>query len=406
VLLVPEGKVAAHQADSRLIDRLGDYVVRRRTSVFVGSVVIFGVLATFASKNEFNDVWLKYFDETFAVRNATEFMISELTGHHRIQFAISSGEANGIMDSDYMNDVDRFVDWLRSQPNVKFVSSYTDTIKRLNRDMNGDDESYYRIPDNPELISQYSLMYQLSLPFGLGLENQIDINNSATRVDVLLGAVSSNEIIDFERRAAAWTTEHLPEPMHTRGVGFDLLLGELSHQNGIGMLTGTILALLSVSVLLIWALKSLKYGMLSMLPNLLPALVSFGIWGLIDGQIGISVSIVACMTLGIVIDNTVHFISKYTHARFTTGLSTIEATRYAFRTVGLALTATALVISVNFGIMATSHYYPNASMGLLTSITVVVALLVTFFFFVPLLLFIDKERQRSAEPAESLALKI
>jgi len=205
----------------------------------------------------------------------------------------------------------------------------------------------------------------------------------------LLGGVSSNEILAFEQRADQWIADNLPSYMQVRGVGFDLLLGELSYQNGQGMLVGTALALVVVSLLLVVALRSVKYGLLSMLPNLFPAIISFGIWALIDGQIGISVSIVACMTLGIVIDNTVHFLSKYTRAKEEGQLSSIEATRYAFKTVGIALVATTLVISANFGMMSFSHYYPNASMGMLTAITVAVALAVNFLFFVPMLLFVD-----------------
>ncbi|MBV1919166.1 MAG: MMPL family transporter, partial [Pseudomonadales bacterium] len=317
-------------------------------------------------------------------------------------FAFPSGGDRGIMDPDYMKGLDAFSNWAREQNNVMFVSTFSDTIKRLNRDMNGGEVAYYKVPEQRELISQYVLMFQMSLPFGLGLENQMNIDRSAVRVDVLLGTISSNEIIGFERSARAWIANNLPERMETQGVGFDLLLGELSYHNIKGMLVGTGLALVVVSLLLIIALRSFKYGLLSIFPNIFPAIISFGIWGLWNGQIGIAVSIVACMTLGIVIDNTVHFLSKYIRARRENNLTSIEATRYAFKTVGLALIATTLVLAANFGMMATSHYYPNSSMGMLTAITVTIALAVNFFFFVPLLLFIDgrkdRKRQKSSSP--------
>lgn len=398
VLVLPQQRFGKEKTESKWMAGFANLIIFRRKAIFVISSVIFGALAICSLENEFNDVWLEYFDDTYEVRTSTEFMIDELTGHHRIQFALPSGSQAGIMEPEYMESVDKFVDWAREQKGVVFVSSFTDTIKRLNRDMNGGNSDYYRIPEQRELISQYALMFQMSLPFGLGLENQIDIDQSSTRVDVLLGHVSSNEILVFEQQAREWISTHLPARMKTRGVGFDLLLGELSYQNGQGMLVGTALALIVVSLLLIVALRSFKYGLLSMLPNLFPALISFGIWGLIDGQIGIAVSIVACMTLGIVIDNTVHFLSKYTRAKDELMLSTVEATRYAFSTVGVALIATTLVIAANFSIMATSHYYPNASMGLLTAITVVVALAVNFFFFVPVLLFIDDRKESEPKP--------
>ena len=389
LIVMPQQQFPGGDRDHRIMDAFADFVVDHRKPVFIVSSLVFLGLAALSTKNEFNDVWMEYFDESYEVRRATEFMVNELTGNHRLQFAFPSGSKAGIMEPEYMQGLDRFSQWARQQPEVEYVSTFSDTIKRLNRDMNGGDPAFYVIPESRDLISQYTLMFQMSLPFGLGLENQIDMDQSTTRVNVLLGGVTSNEILDFEQRADQWIQDNLPGFMQVRGVGFDLLLGELSYQNGQGMLVGTALALVVVSVLLIIALKSVKYGLLSMLPNLFPAIISFGIWALIDGYIGISVSIVACMTLGIVIDNTVHFLTKYIRARTEANLPTIEATRYAFKTVGTALVATTLVISANFGMMSFSHYYPNASMGLLTAITVAVAVAVNFLFFVPVLLFID-----------------
>ncbi|AUM12193.1 efflux RND transporter permease subunit [Ketobacter alkanivorans] len=401
LVVLPQQTFRGGDHDHRIMDGFADFVVDHRKPVFIVSSTVFLILALLSAKNEFNDVWMEYFDETYEVRRATEFMVNELTGNHRLQFAFPSGESSGIMEPAYMQGLDRFAHWARQQPEVEYVSSFSDTIKRLNRDMNGGDPSFYQIPAQRDLISQYTLMFQMSLPFGLGLENQIDMDQSSVRVNVLLGGVSSNEILAFERRADQWIADNLPSYMQVRGVGFDLLLGELSYQNGQGMLVGTALALVVVSLLLVVALRSVKYGLLSMLPNLFPAIISFGIWALIDGQIGISVSIVACMTLGIVIDNTVHFLSKYTRAKEEGQLSSIEATRYAFKTVGIALVATTLVISANFGMMSFSHYYPNASMGMLTAITVAVALAVNFLFFVPMLLFVDHRDNQGASTTGS-----
>ncbi len=389
VMVLPQQKFRGGDHDHRIMDAFADFVVDNRIPVLVVSCVVFGGIALLSVKNEFNDIWEEYYDETFEVRRATDFMVQEITGNQRIQFAFPASGPAGIMDPEYMEGLDRFAHWARQHEHVRFVSTYSDTIKRLNRDMNGGDPAFYVIPHQRELISQYSLMFQMSLPFGLGLENQINMDQSAVRVNVVLGGVTSNDIMDFEQESSRWIRQNLPAYMHTSGIGFNLLLGELSLENAQGMLQGTALAIVVVSLLLIIALRSFRYGLLSMLPNLFPAIISFGIWALIDGQIGISTSIVACMTLGIVIDNTVHFLSKYLRVKRENNLDTVEATRYAFKTVGIALVATTLVISANFGMMAFSHYYPNASMGSLTAITVAVALSVNFLFFVPLLLLID-----------------
>lgn len=397
LMILPTGKYR-RQSSSRVMESLANVIIRHRVSVFLITSLLCAALASQAFRNQLNDVWFEYFDESFEVRGATEFMVEELTGHHRIMFAFPSGAAAGIMEPAYMKGLDEFASWARQQPEVRYVSSFSDTIRRLNRDMNGGLPEFYRIPDERDLISQYALMYQISLPFGLGLENQINIDRSATRVNVLLGLLSAGEIQAFAERANEWIRLHLPEAMHTQAVGFDLLLGELSYENGQSMLVGTAIALILVSVLLLIAMRSARYGFLSLLPNLFPAMIAFGIWSFIDGYIGISVSIVACMTLGIIIDDTVHFLSKYKRAKEELGLAPEEAVRYTFRTVGVALVATTLVIAANFGVMAMSHYYPNSSMGLLTSITVIVALLVNFLVFVPVLLFSERHSARPVLP--------
>lgn len=398
ILVLPQQRYKKGVKESALMNGLADFVIRRRKPVFTVVTILFCVLSVFSLKNAFNDVWFEYYDETWEVRRATQFMVEEITGFHRVQFAFPAIETGGIMEPEYMQGLAAFSQWARHHPNVLFVSSFSDTIKRLNRDMNGGHPEFYDIPESRDLIAQYALMFEMSLPMGLGLENQMTFDKSAIRLNVLLGKVSSNDILAFELEARQWIADNLPVYMHTKGAGFDLLLGELSNNSMRGMLLGTALAMVVVSLMLVVALKSVKYGFLSMLPNLLPALLAFGIWGIINGEIGLSVSVVACMTLGIVVDNTVHFLSKYIRAKEEQGLSTTEAARYAFKTVGVALTATTLVLAANFGVMATSHFYPNASMGMLTAITVTVALAVNFFFFVPVLLFVDREDGGTKKP--------
>jgi predicted RND superfamily exporter protein len=152
-----------------------------------------------------------------------------------------------------------------------------------------------------------------------------------------------------------------------------------------------------ISLILILALRSLKYGLLSLIPNLFPAGVAFGLWGLFVGEIGLALSVVTAMTLGIVVDDTVHFISKYMRARKEQGLDSQQAVRYAFRNVGVALWVTSAVLIAGFMILAQSAFALNAGMGLMTSIIIGIALVLDFLLLPPLLMAIDDRKQsRSA----------
>ena len=156
------------------------------------------------------------------------------------------------------------------------------------------------------------------------------------------------------------------------------------------MLIGISFALILISALLGVALRSVRYGLISLLPNLAPAAMGFGIWYFIDGQVGLALSVVAGMTLGIVVDDTVHFLSKYRHARIDKGKNAEEAVHYAFASVGRALWITTLVLVAGFLVLAQSSFKINADMGLLTAITILIALVVDFLFLPPLLMKLDQ----------------
>jgi len=143
-------------------------------------------------------------------------------------------------------------------------------------------------------------------------------------------------------------------------------------------------------MLLIFALRSLKIGLISLIPNIIPAVLAYGIWSMVNGRIDTAVSVVICLSLGIVVDDTVHFLSKYLRARRERGLTTDAAIQYAFRTVGNALVVTSMVLIGGFAVMQFSHFNPSNDMGLLLAITILVALIVDFLFLPPLLMFLDK----------------
>lgn len=123
-----------------------------------------------------------------------------------------------------------------------------------------------------------------------------------------------------------------------------------------------------------------------MIPNLLPVGMAFGFWGLINGQVGLGLSVVTSMTLGIVVDDTIHFLSKYRHATERKGLSSTAAVRYAFSTIGVAMSTTSIVLVVGFLVLGMSHFSINSEMGLMTAITISVAMLLELLLLPPLLM--------------------
>ena len=211
-------------------------------------------------------------------------------------------------------------------------------------------------------------------------------------MSVTLETLSTVEMLNFENEVKAWMDENTPA-ISTLGTGPTAMFSHIGMRNIISMLSGTSIALVLISLILVFALRSLKFGLISLIPNLAPALMSFGIWALLVGQVGLAVSIVVAMTLGIVVDDTIHFLSKYIRARREQNMSAEEAVRYAFNTVGVALVVTTLVLVGGFLVISQSNFLVNSEMGLLTAITIAIALIVDFLFLPPLLLLLDGDKR-------------
>ncbi len=384
--------------DSHLMHRLGDFVVKQRHKLIWGMTLVAIVLVASIPRNEMNDVFVHYFDETMQFRTDADFMTENLTGLYIIGYSLDSGEPGGISNPEYLREVSAFADWYRAQPETIHVSSITDIMKRLNKNMHGDEQNWYKLPGERNLAAQYLLLYEMSLPYGLDLNNQINVEKSATRFTATLQTLSTNDLLALDKRANEWLEKNTPHISSKEGSGVSIMFADIGKRNIVGMLVGTALALVGISFILIFALRSVKIGLLSLIPNLIPAAMGFGLWGLLVGEVGLSLSIVAGMTLGIVVDDTVHFLSKYLRARREKGLDAEEAVRYAFRNVGMALLTTSVVLVVGFMVLSLSSFELNAGMGLLTAIVITFALLADFLLLPPILMLFDKTHSRPSEP--------
>ena len=234
--------------------------------------------------------------------------------------------------------------------------------------MHGDDESWYKLPEERDLAAQYLLLYEMSLPYGLDLNSQINIDKSASRMTVTLDNVSSNDMRNIAMDSSQWLRDNAPGYMEAEGSGAAVMFSHLADRNIKSMLMGTALAFVLISLSLIFALRNLKLGLISLIPNMVPAIMAFGVWGIFVGQVGLAVSVIAATSLGLIVDATVHFLSKYNRARTERNESPADAVRYGFRTVGTALWITTAVLVAGFAILSLSTFAVNADMGLLLSL--------------------------------------
>ena len=399
VMLLPVKRPQQSTRSSSAMDSFANFVVsyRKPLLVVIGTIII--TLTAFIPRNELNDVFVEYFAKSLPIRQANDFASANLSGLYMVHYALDSGESGGISEPDFLNELSAFSDWLRMQPEVVHVYTLSDIMKRLNMNMHGDDPAWQRLPDKRELAAQYLLLYEMSLPYGLDLNDQIDVDKAATRVVVTSQTLSVKDFLALEARVQQWLSHYAPHIHVEEGTGATMMFSHIGHRNIRSMLLGTSLALLLISAILIVALRSVKIGLISLIPNLAPAGMAFGIWGLTIGQVGLALSVVVGMTLGIVVDDTVHFLSKYMRARREKQMDAEQAVRYAFSTVGTALWVTTVVLIAGFSILAMSTFRLNSDMGLVTAITIALALVVDFLFLPPLLISLSGKLEKAPASA-------
>jgi predicted RND superfamily exporter protein len=379
------------QQQGGFFSSFAEFVIGHQRTILWAMVMLILVTSCGITKIYLNDEFIKYFDRSFSFRVASDFSAEHLAGLEIIDWNLESGEEGGINDPKYLRLADDFANWFRSQPEVRHVYTITDILKRLNKNMHGDDPAWYRLPAERDLAAQYLLLYEMNLPFGLDLNDRINVDKSATRMTVSTPNIGTAGVLALEERGRQWLQQNAPQMM-TYGSGLSIIFSYISKRNIRSMLKGSIVALVLISFIMILALRDIKLGLLSLAPNLTPAFMAFGVWGYFVGQVGLAVSVMIAMTLGIVVDDTVHFLSKYQRGRKEHDMPPEDAVRYAFNTVGTAIWVTTLALVGGFGVLSFSGFQINAHMGAMTTITIIFAIILDFFFLPTLLLQLEKNK--------------
>lgn len=380
------------------------WIIKNQNVIFIGTIVVSLGFISMVPLNSLNDDTIGYFHKNTEIRQASDYAQDNISGVQRIGYSFDTGTSGGINEPAFLQKMEAFTEWVRVQPEVDHIYTYSDIIKRLNQNMHGDDPSYYRLPQSRELASQYLLLYEMSLPFGLDLTNQVSADKSSLRVTVTLKNARANKLLGFEDRVQVWLQENAPE-LASPGASIAIMFANIGQDNIKGMLKGTAIALIIISLTLIIAFRSVKYGLLSLIPNAFPAGIAFGIWGIFVGNINLGAAVVFSITLGIVVDDSVHYLSKYIRSRKENKSSPEEAVHYAFEHVGMALVITTIILTVGFFTLYFSNFDVNSTMGLLVSGTIVIALVFDMLFLPTLLLKEEKWERRHLAKNEVNATK-
>lgn len=356
----------------RLVGALSAFVLKRKVLVLaIASAVTLGA-GTLAAQLENNDQFIQYFGKSMAFRRDVDFTVKNLSGIYRLEFQLGSGSAGGIMQPAYLERVDAFSGWLRAQSEVDHVYALSDVMKRVHQASHGGGVGEYRVPASLEEGREELFLYEMGLPPGLDLRDRIDVEKAATRLSVTVKDMSTREMTAFKERSAAWLRANTPPSMWTEATGPVVIFSELSSKNARNMVQGDFVSLALISLCMMLVLRSGRLGLLSVVPNVVPIIVGYGVWRLAVGQMNIVASVAGSISLGVIVDDTIHFLTKFKSA-LTTERSPEEAMKKTLAHVAPAMLATSGILALGFGVLGLSSFQMVSHLGWLSLLVVAIA---------------------------------
>ena len=401
ILLLPINKVSKPLGVRPFIEWVSRLVETKGNALFWGSgVIIVGTFMLLPLNNlDFNRY--SFVDEDSDFHYVMTALREKIGNDQSLVYSISSGEYYGITDLEFLEQVDEFSKWVETQPEASFVTSYTDFLSALNKSEHDDDEAWNKLPEDKLQIIDYLVGYQLIQEIEPNLEPIFNTDYSAIRLSVGTSNLSNGQLIDFNDRIDAWIEANMNPKYKVMHGDNSILFARLDRSITIELAKGFTLSFILITLTLLIGLKSVRYGLLSIMPNLFPATIVFGFWGLFVGELSPYVLMLFSISIGIVVDDSVHILSKYISAK-REGATPNEAVRYSLDKAGSAITITTLALAVGTFILVLSNTFHFQNVALLLTPIIVVALLLDLLFLPPLLIkfdnWMDRRELRKSRP--------
>ncbi len=375
--------------------------LQRNARMVIAVFAILGVAAVYtALQNEINSDPYKYFAESVHTRVANDYAEKAVGGMSGMEISIDSGEPDGIKKPEFLGKVEAFQNWLDSQSYVSKTISVIDIIKQTNRSLNGDSQDAYMLPDNHELIAQELFLYTMSLPQGMDLSNRMSLDNSLIRLTAMTNLHASKQtlleidVIEAKARELGLNAEV---------TGKIPIYHSMNPYVVNAFITSISMALVLVALLMCFALRSFKLGMLSMIPNTMPLIMGGAFMYLLDKPLDIGTVLVTSTCLGIAVDDTIHFLSNYNRWR-KHGSSPSHAVAHVLTHTGPALFVTTMVLVVAFATFMFASFVPNINFGMITAIVLTTALF-TDVTLLPAILLAKKAEEPVTNEAPAFAME-
>ncbi len=386
--VIPEKEKTDQRRKSDLIDtllgRVVEFDIRYPKLIILFSAVIFVSSVVGMSKLVVDNNFMEEWREDEPIRHITMKVDEEMGGMSSVIYLFDTGKADGIKDPAVLREIERIQTLADAQaPFVKKSYSIVDVIKELNRQFHNDDPAYYRLPEDRALIAQLLLVYEMS--GGDELEQYVsgDLSRANLELRCRMEAVSSMVTL-----AETIDAEIIRQPLEHSSVqitGIGALWVIFSEYVAESQIKGILLAFSVIAVMMCIIFKSVKIGLLSMIPNLTPVFLTLGYMGWVGMELDYTRLLIAPIAIGIAVDDTIHLVTRF-HVEFRRLGNYAAALRVSILDVGRALTSTTVILIVGFILNVFHGMETQVIFGKLVAWTIFVALAADLFLMPALIL--------------------
>jgi len=358
------------------------FVVSNDKALLFGSIAIFAVVSLGILHVKVDSNTVRYFDKSVDFRQTVESMQENLSGPMSYEIVIDSKVKDGIKSAEFMKTVEKFSEEFKATyPDVRHTNSLVNVVKKFNDVMDGSKS----IPDNSELIAQYLLLYSLSLPQGMEINDMMDVDEQLLRLTCAINVVDTSLDLEMIKWAESWWN-NTAYSAHVDGQ--TAMFAHMQHDVTDTLINSILLAITLVSIMMLLIFRSIKMIPLFVIPNVLPIVLVVGVMGWLGITIDMGVAISGAIIIGVAVDDTIHFLIKYREAR-RRGDTLQESLEYVFSYAGSAIIFTTIILSSAFLIFMFSNFLPNVNFGVVTAIALIIAVLVDLLMLPALLSIVD-----------------
>jgi hypothetical protein len=367
----------------RALEAVAAFDLRHPRAILVGALACCAFAFVGIARLTVDSNFITEFSEEVPIRRETVAIDEAMGGMGSLVYLFDTGEPDGVKNPEVLREIERLQQQASQEELVKKTYSIVDVLKDLNQQFHGGDPAWHVIPDSRELVAQYLLLYESS--GGDETEEYVSSDYSRANLELRVKLVETSRTTEMAARLDRYLEQNPIRHAQVEATGIWALWFELIEYITSSQFNGFFLAFAVIATLMAVIFRSLKLGLLSMVPNVLPSLITLGLMGFVGFALDYNKLLLGTVAIGIAVDDTIHHVTRFRHEFDRCG-SYAEALYATMRDVGRAVFITSAALICGFLVFLASSLDSQAQLGILLAFCIGTALVAEFLLMPALIL--------------------